>query len=100
MTDNFKADKAAFEAATPGEWRTAYHGQWEVETYPNQLLAQCGTINSARENAALIVRMHATYLARMARIEQLIDELIRAQRLLHEHKSDAATLNHILKASK
>lgn len=40
--------------ATPGPWRTAYHGTHEVEAPPNQRIADCGTVGSAEVDARLI----------------------------------------------
>lgn len=86
MSD-FKEDRAAFEAATPGEWK-----YYVEESYPegpiaeilseNEAILYCD--NEARDftNFALITRMHSTYLARMARIEEL-------EELVHVHEKSA-----------
>lgn len=82
MTDEFKEDRAAFEAATPGEWDSddGPPTAWPRVTtkgppYPHQV-----AVLTAPEDAALIVRMHSTYLARMARIEELETENQRLRR--------------------
>lgn len=69
MTDDFTKDRAAFEAATPGEWEHHCFGIIEAWHDPDDCLTV--VLNAADTNAALIVRMHSTYLARMARIEEL-----------------------------
>jgi hypothetical protein len=60
--------KARLAAATPGRWRVANHGTWEVEASPNVLVADCGTIDHAKEDAALIANAPAdlAYLLRVA----------------------------------
>ncbi len=84
MTDNFKDDRAAFEASTPGEWEMDDHGENSPAYIDNgdrasapiaivfggKIVADLLHMNQ-RENDALIVLMHSTYLPRMARIEEL-----------------------------
>ena len=46
------------EAATPGPWRHAYHGTFEVEAEPNVLVADTGGLGHAKQDAHLIAAMH------------------------------------------
>jgi hypothetical protein len=46
--------RARWAKATPGPWRVAHHGTWEVEAPPNVLVADCGTIDRAKEDATAI----------------------------------------------
>ena len=41
-------------ATTEGDWRWANHGTWEVEAPPFQVVADCGTISRAEQDAKFI----------------------------------------------
>ncbi len=46
--------QAMIGAATSGDWRTANHGTYEVEADPDQRIADCGTVDRARPDAAIM----------------------------------------------
>ena len=72
MSD-FKDDRAAFEAATPGEWKIDEHGE-EMRGLAGEgrtvVVTDSGYYTTQRD-LELIRNMHSTYLPRMARIEEL-----------------------------
>lgn len=45
------------EKATPGPWRRAHHGTFEVEGVPNQVVADCGSVGRAEADRDFIVAM-------------------------------------------
>ena len=64
--------RAVAAAATPGHWRRTHHGTWEVEAPPNQLVADCGTVDLAEQDAAHIAAFDPpTVLALLEEIERL-----------------------------
>ena len=74
MTD-FKDDRAAFEAATPGEWEQ--DGDNVNDGEASLIIMFNGRAEfTETADATLIVRMHSTYLARMERIEELRARLV------------------------
>lgn len=64
-----EALRAVYEAATPGPWRHARHGSHEVEAEPNVLVADCGAIGRAAEDARAIAATHNVMPELLAMVE-------------------------------
>ncbi len=74
MTTNdnpIEALRAVHEAATPGPWRHARHGSHEVEAEPNVLVADCGAIGRAAEDARAIAVTHNVMPELLAVVEAM-----------------------------
>lgn len=99
---NFTEDRAAFEAATPGEWCVHPNGSsiWDGVEYDStgtskqRMVVGSQVSIEGSDNCELIVRMHSTYLARMALIEVLeaeretaLDGLMRQRSRIKELES-------------
>ena len=52
--NDIAAIKARWANATPGPWQVAFHGVYEVEAPPNQLVADVGICGRAKEDAEAI----------------------------------------------
>jgi|SRR5690606_4249049 len=75
MNDNpIEALRAVYEAATPGTWRHSLHGWYEVEAEPNTLVADCGSIGRAAEDARAIAATHNVMPELLAVVEAADDE--------------------------
>jgi hypothetical protein len=81
VADRVDDIKARLAAATPGPWRVAHHGAWEVEAPPNQLVADCGTVDHAKADANLIAHAPADIrwcLDRIAKLERAAEQVVDA----------------------
>jgi hypothetical protein len=58
-------------AVTPGPWRRAWHGTYEVEAPPNQLVADCGSIGRAKEDATAIAHAPDDIAYLLAEVERM-----------------------------
>jgi hypothetical protein len=79
--------------ATPGEWRRAHHGTWEVEAPPYQLLADCGEIGRSEHDAALMAAapdLARAYLAAEERAQRAEAALAEAEEQGARWMRDAA----------
>lgn len=92
-SDNpIEALRAVHEAATPGPWRHARHGSHEVEAEPNALVADCGAIGRAAEDARAIAVTHNVMPELLAVAKAVADSDTIAALLMsdHPHASDCA----------
>jgi len=81
VTDDIAAIKAAIKErwanATPGPWQVAFHGFYEVEAPPNQLVADVGICGRAKEDAEAIAAAPQDIAWLMAALEARDAELAR-----------------------
>jgi hypothetical protein len=71
------AIKARWANATPGPWQVAFHGVYEVEAPPNQLVADVGICGSAKEDAEAIAAAPQDIATLLAALEERDAELAR-----------------------
>lgn len=71
-------------AATLGPRRHAFHGTHEVETPPNHLVADCGTIDRAAEDAEAIAHAPEDVAWLLAEVERLGREAARWETMWRE----------------
>ena len=77
MTDDIAAIKERWANATPGPWQVAFHGVYEVEAPPNQLVADVGICGRAKEDAEAIAAAPQDIATLLAALEARDAELAR-----------------------
>lgn len=75
-----------------GPWKRTHHGTWEVEASPNQLIADTGTIASAKQDAALIAHYRTAAPLLADEVERLnaANEELRLTLLAEQGKPEGA----------
>lgn len=76
--------RARLAAATPGPWRVAHHGTWEVEAPPHQVVADCGTVDRAEADATLMAHAPDDLAYLLDRLDTLAGLLADQQRAFVE----------------
>jgi hypothetical protein len=75
------AIKERWANATPGPWQVAFHGVYEVEAPPNQLVADVGICGRAKEDAEAIAAAPQDIAWLLAALEARDAELARLRRV-------------------
>lgn len=79
---DLEAIEARANGATPGPWWRAHHAAWEVEAPPNQVVADCGTVDAASLDARFIAAARADIPTLVAYAREL-EAVLRAPTLAH-----------------
>jgi uncharacterized protein YggE len=75
------AIKERWANATPGPWQVAFHGFYEVEAPPNQLVADVGICGRAKEDAEAIAAAPQDIATLLAALEARDAEIARLRRV-------------------